>query len=477
MGRRERKLKSSSSSPLIEDESKEYDAAAAISSDEDAEANEDLSLKIVEKAMQRANSVKIDDAFKESMSVESKKSRKDKKKKRKKDEDEEDQNASAQELTVPGEMLKSSENFCSNIIGEDKVKEDENEKTSNTIEIVNKTAETDPVEISDNAVLRKLLRGPRYFDPPDSSWGRCYNCGEEGHMTANCTSAKRKKPCFVCGSLEHNVRQCTKGKDCFICKREGHRAKDCPEKYNGGSQSSKICLKCGDSGHEMFSCRNDYHPDDLKGIQCYVCKSFGHLCCADYPDNGPSEVSCYRCGSLGHTGLACTGSYGETSGVGSLNTCYRCGEDGHFARECTIPKGKKRSRELSTPKKKVSKVKKEHKESWSMPSDFVKTRRNKAKYEGDYTSGYKTKRRGGWIMDDPEDYSEPKGFASPVTPSSKRSWKYNGNASSPWSSSRKSHKLNYSHSSSSASAKGIHHRFSASRFGNSSHGGTRNHDW
>lgn len=37
------------------------------------------------------------------------------------------------------------------------MKEDENEKTSNTKEIVNKTVETNPVEISDNAVLRKLL--------------------------------------------------------------------------------------------------------------------------------------------------------------------------------------------------------------------------------------------------------------------------------------------------------------------------------
>lgn len=52
-------------------------------------------------------------------------------------------------------------------------------------------------------------RGPRYFDPPDSGWGACYNCGEEGHAAVNCTAAKRKKPCFVCGSLEHNVKQCT----------------------------------------------------------------------------------------------------------------------------------------------------------------------------------------------------------------------------------------------------------------------------
>lgn len=38
----------------------------------------------------------------------------------------------------------------------------------------------------------------------------CYNCGEEGHAAVNCTAAKRRKPCFVCGSLEHNVKQCTK---------------------------------------------------------------------------------------------------------------------------------------------------------------------------------------------------------------------------------------------------------------------------
>lgn len=53
-------------------------------------------------------------------------------------------------------------------------------------------------------------RGPRYFDPPDNSWGACFNCGEEGHAAVNCTAAKRRKPCYVCGGLGHNAKQCTK---------------------------------------------------------------------------------------------------------------------------------------------------------------------------------------------------------------------------------------------------------------------------
>lgn len=54
-------------------------------------------------------------------------------------------------------------------------------------------------------------RGPRYFDTLDSGWSNCYNCGEEGHMAVNCpTFTKKIKPCFVCGSLEHGAKQCTK---------------------------------------------------------------------------------------------------------------------------------------------------------------------------------------------------------------------------------------------------------------------------
>ncbi|PWA39961.1 zinc finger, CCHC-type [Artemisia annua] len=285
---------------------------------------------------------------------------------------------------------------------------------------IDETMKTDPSEKPDNIVLRKLPRGPRYFDPPDNSWGNCYNCGEGGHTAVNCTSAKRKKPCFVCGSFEHNVKECNKGKDCFICKKSGHRAKDCPEKSNWASQNTKICLKCGGSGHEMFSCKNKYSPSDLKEIQCYICKCFGHLCCVNYIDEGPLEVSCYRCGQLGHSGWECARVHAETTSNGTPSSCYKCGEEGHMARKCTSSAKKDKNKsEFSSPRKRG--INGNYVGARSVPPDFGNARkRNKTQYGESSSSEPKHKGKGGWITEDPGDYDNHV-RGSPKTPARHKS--------------------------------------------------------
>ncbi|KAJ8446166.1 hypothetical protein Cgig2_015937 [Carnegiea gigantea] len=230
---------------------------AADNSDDDDVGNEDLSLEIVQKAMARASQAAGGDAG--------------------------TSDVAAGEDAVAGEPVASKtvkKKVVKKVVkvvkkkkkvkkphsetGTERVtmaKEEETLGITENAEMV-KMAETDDGDNSDNVILRRLLRGPRYFDPPDKSWGACFNCGEEGHSAVNCTLAKRKKPCFICGSLEHEAKQCQK--DCFICKGGGHRAKDCPKKFKKCSQGSELCLKCGASAHAMSFCNNDYSPDDLK---------------------------------------------------------------------------------------------------------------------------------------------------------------------------------------------------------------------
>ncbi|XP_011090268.1 protein AIR2 [Sesamum indicum] len=479
MGKKEKKVKAEEYSSPEEDKRKRKNPIEAAISDDDAEANEDLSLKIVQKAMLRTCSIdpRSNGVSEIVTNLKEEKKKKEKKKRKKSD---------GFEVPVdPGstDVDTGFRDFCGDLFLVDNVIDKEKTEADKAIEISDKAVETNPVDVLDNAVLRKLLRGPRYFDPPDNSWGACYNCGEEGHTTVNCTSAKRKKPCFVCGSFEHNAKQCSKGRDCFICKQHGHRAKDCPEK----NKSSKICLKCGDLGHDMFSCRNDYCPDDLKEIQCYICGRFGHLCCRNYSDPGPREVSCYRCGLSGHTGLACTGSHWDTNGIVSAHSCYKCGLEGHFARECTNSKrAGKRNREPSTPKQISSKSNRDwdHTDVRSAPHDLGKSRRKKKSQHAEFASAVQKKHRGGWITEDPGDYYSTKtksnNWRSPVTPKDRRSKisTSNGDYASSSRSSKKPRKLNFNNSTSNGSSKFYHHRYSASRFGNSSNDwGGRNYEW
>ncbi|XP_050936947.1 uncharacterized protein LOC103494199 isoform X8 [Cucumis melo] len=482
--------------------------AKSLSSDDD-EANEDLSLKIVEKAMQLRSGKLVTDAGVNKdgkceqsgngdvaavgaielvpSSLEGA------------DADAGTSKASADSIaTASKKTVKKRKKKVKKLGTEERdavVTEGEKIETTGVIDQVD-SVEPNSTATTDNNVFRKLLRGPRYFDPPDS-WGTCYNCGEEGHNAVNCTSAKRKRPCFVCGSLEHNAKSCSKARDCFICKKGGHRANVCPEKHKNVSSSLKICLKCGDSGHDMFSCQNHYADDDLKKIQCYICKKFGHLCCVNSTSD-TSVVSCYKCGQTGHTGLSCSRLRGEASGAVSSSQCYRCGEEGHFARECTSStKGGKRNRELSNPKWRSQVEETDYMGSKSAPHDLVKAhdKKKKMNHEEKYSDlPRKSGQRGRWMMEDPgPNFSHGtfnrNDWNSPVTPSR---WghdyyaEYNGQYTDPHFSGHYASPQfsgHYSNHQSFTKRHTLHpgtpqYGYSASRFGGFSHEGrSRSYGW
>ncbi|CAN6372521.1 unnamed protein product [Urochloa humidicola] len=332
------------------------------------------------------------------------------------------------------------------------------------------------VPASDNMVLQKLLRIPRYFDPGETLLDTCYNCNEEGHVAANCPMEKRKKPCFVCGLFGHNAKQCTQGQDCFICKKGGHMAKDCPDKHKRNDHQSTLCLRCGEIGHDMFGCTKDYPADDIKQIRCYVCNQNGHLCCLDFSDNCPKQISCYNCAKSGHSGLGCAKQRRETSDVTTPTKCFKCNEEGHFARGCTNTAKSDRS------KGRFSSSHSHRKEKWKKDSsarsashDGRKTSKRKSPHYEDRmdTPRHKSKSRGGWTGgDDVDDLPFKKykssGWGSPSTPKkpyTNHQFSSGGDYMTPRPSGRQNHGFASPNSNYSPSSK--KHGYSSSRFSTS----------
>jgi cellular nucleic acid-binding protein len=94
-----------------------------------------------------------------------------------------------------------------------------------------------------------------------SGEGRCFACGEFGHLSSRCPNPQRppgeneRKACYICGSLEHLSRNCPnaakaakKQSGCFTCGSNEHMSRECPQR------PPPLCHNCGETGHASKGC-------------------------------------------------------------------------------------------------------------------------------------------------------------------------------------------------------------------------------
>ncbi|GMI53109.1 hypothetical protein ScalyP_jg11614 [Parmales sp. scaly parma] len=127
---------------------------------------------------------------------------------------------------------------------------------------------------------------------------RCHNCGELGHLVAECSNEKKEKPVRV--PQEPREREAT-------------------------DDSEKTCYNCNGTGHIARNCDQERDATKIRDFRM-------------------SQRRCFNCGKSGHLSKDCEAPAGNKA-------CYNCGQDGHISKDCPSKEIENNQNGKSMPKK------------------------------------------------------------------------------------------------------------------------------
>jgi len=148
----------------------------------------------------------------------------------------------------------------------------------------------------------------RYWDRDIST--KCHQCGEVGHIAAECPNEEKLRSCALCAQLGHEMWSCPMKCVCFNCGVPGHQSRDCP--HRRGLPNRVICTVCYQNGHHRFDCRERPWNIPSKDAMCMQCGQKGHFMCSEMRwFFGLRGVTCFNCGG-NHLGERCRRANSET---------------------------------------------------------------------------------------------------------------------------------------------------------------------